>query len=229
MLRPKKKITKKEIKKDALITSYMQLTAFYERHKKYISTGVTVLVIVVIAVVVYMRNRSENSQKAATELGEIYPYFDNGQLKIAVDGVPERNVTGLKRIVDEYGSTDAGNLARLYLGDAYYRLGNYDDALAEYEKFSPPEDFLAVSRLAGIGACYEAKSMPRDAAENFEKAASRYPKSQTVAENLNSAARNYARAGDKEKALELYRKLKKNFPTSTYGRDADRFIAQLSV
>ena len=41
--------------------------------------------------------------------------------------------------------------------------------------------------------------------------------------------RNYARAGEKEKALDLYRRLKKNYPTTTYGRDADRFIEQLSV
>jgi hypothetical protein len=46
---------------------------------------------------------------------------------------------------------------------------------------------------------------------------------------LNNAARNYALAGDKAKAIELYKRLKKNFPTTTFGREADRYVAQLSV
>jgi hypothetical protein len=46
---------------------------------------------------------------------------------------------------------------------------------------------------------------------------------------MSNAARNYGKAGEKEKAIELYTKLKNNYPTSTFARDADRFIAGLSV
>ncbi len=71
--------------------------------------------------------------------------------------------------------------------------------------------------------------MYREAASSFEKAATQYPKDISAAENLNSAARDYGQAGEKDKAIDLYKRIKKNYPTTAFARDADRFIAQLSV
>ena len=48
------------------------------------------------------------------------------------------------------------------------------------------------------------------------------------AEHLYNAARNYAQAGDKERALDILKRLKKNYPATTYGREAERYITQLS-
>jgi tetratricopeptide (TPR) repeat protein len=229
MLRPKKKISKKELKQDALITTYAQVTSFYENNKKNISIGITVFVVVVIAAVVYLKNRSENNEKAMTQLGSIHQFFDNGQYQIAIDGVPERNIAGLRSIVENYGDSNAGDIAKFYLASAYYQIGNYDEALKYFEDCSLSDELLAVSRLSGIGCCYEAKGMHRDAAAYFEKAATKNTKDINAAENLNNAARNYVLAGDKEKALDLYKRLKKNYSTTSFGRDADRYIVQLSV
>ena len=229
MLRPKKKISKRELKQDTLITTYVKLTTFYDTYKKQISIGVTALVVLIIASVVFLKNRAENNDRAMTQLGEVIQFYDNGQYQVAIDGVPERNVAGLKAIVDNYGSTTSGNLARFYLANAYFQLGNYDEALKNYEDFSSSEELLSVSRLAGIGDCYEAKGMYKEAAENFEKASTKHAKNAAAAENLNNAARDYGLAGDKEKAIELYKRLKKNFPVSSYAREADRLIAELSV
>jgi TolA-binding protein len=88
---------------------------------------------------------------------------------------------------------------------------------------------LAASRSAGLAQCYEAKKDYKDAAENFEKAASKDAKDVFAPEYLSNAARNYGLAGDKERAIELYKRLKKNYPTSPSARDVDRFIAQMSL
>jgi len=229
MLRPKKKITKKEMKEDALISTYVKVTSFYEQYKRTISIAITAVVVVVIATVVFFKNRADNNERAFQQVGEIHQFFDNGQYQAAIDGIPERNVVGLASIVDNYGSTTAGNLARFYLANAYFQLGKFDEALEMFEKYSPGDDALAASRYAGIAGCQEVKGNYAEAGRNFEKAASAYKNESSVAENLNSAARNLALAGDKEKAVEVYKRLKKNHPTTTYGRDADRHIAQLSV
>jgi len=229
MLSPKKRITKRELKEDALVTSYVKITGFYERNKKNISIAVTVVAVLIIASIIFLKNRADNNERAAAQLGEVFSLYDNGQYQLAIDGVPERNITGLKSIVENYGSLRAGNFARFYLANAYYHLGNYELALEQFEDFSPPDDFLAVSRLAGMGSCYEAIGKPKEAAESFEKAAAKYPQDVNAAENMNSAARNYGKAGEKETAIELYKKVKKNFPTSTFARDADRYIAGLAV
>ncbi|MEK9137333.1 MAG: tetratricopeptide repeat protein, partial [Bacteroidota bacterium] len=140
-----------------------------------------------------------------------------------------RNIVGLKSVVDEYGGTHAGNMARLYLASSYFNLGKFTEAAKEYEEFSPEGQLLTVTRYAGRGACYEATGRYKEAAENFEKAATKYTNDMNAAENMSNAARNYSSSGEKEHALDLYKKLKKNNPTTTFAREADRFIAKLSV
>jgi tetratricopeptide (TPR) repeat protein len=229
MLRPKKKISKRELKEDALVTGYAKATTFYSENRKNISIGVTVLALLILAVVVIFKNRSDANQRAILLVGQIYQVYDQGQYQLAIDGIPERNIKGLRDIVEDCGNSANGEIARFYLANSYYYTGKYEEALKAFESFSPSGDLLVVSRLAGIGACEESLGRFRDAAESYEKAASKDAKDPTAAENLNNAARTSALAGDKTKAIELYKRLKKNFPASTYAREADRSIAALSV
>jgi len=234
MLSPKKKITKKEIKKDPLISTLDNTTAFYYEHKKNISYAITALIIIVVGIVVYTNNRRANNEKAASELGKVFSIYDLGandsrQYKTAIDGQPDRGVMGLKAIVDNYGSTESGELARFYLATAYLNLGQYDNALKYFDSFSSSSDFLKAAAYAGLGQCYETKNEYVKAAEYFERAAGVSSSTAMTPEYLNSAARCYGTAGEKEKAVTLLKRLKKEFPTSTFARDADRYISQFSA
>jgi tetratricopeptide (TPR) repeat protein len=229
MLRPKKKITKRQLKEDALVTSYAKVRSFYDEHRRTISISITAAAVVIIALVVYVKNRQENSDAALARLGAIQTYFDSGQYQLALAGVPERNIPGLAAIVDEFGGSPGGEIARFYLANVYYKLGEYDQALSQFEEFSAPNAILEASRLSGIAACHEALGRYAEAAEQYERATAADKEGVLAAENLNNAARNYALAGDRERAIQIYRRLKKDFPTSSFGRDADRSIAELSV
>ena len=229
MLRPKKKISKRELKQDALITSYAKLSSLYAERKKQIAPVVTVVVVLILGVVVYQNNRAANNEKASADLGRVFSYFDAGQYELAIDGIPEKNVPGIKNIVENYGGTPAGGMARFYLASAYYCLGMYNEALEQFEDLGGEGQRLTVARLSGMAGCYESKQKYAEAAEYYEKAATTFADDISAAENLNNAARNRALAGDKEKAIELYKKLKKSYPTTSFGREADRFISQLSV
>ena len=229
MLRPKKKISKRELKQDALITSYAKFIAWYAERKKQIAPVLVGVVVLILGVVVYLNNRATNNEKASTDLARVFSYFDNGQYQQAIDGIPEKGIPGLKSIVENYGGTRAGDMARFYLASANYSLGRFDEALEQFEDTGDLGPRLVVARLSGIAACYEAKQKYAEAGEYFEKATTAYAEDLNAAENLNNAARSYASAGNKEKAIELYKKLKKNYPTTSFGREADRFISQLSV
>jgi tetratricopeptide (TPR) repeat protein len=229
MLQPKKKITRKELKEDALVASYVKATTFFDENKQRINIILGVSIAIIAVAFFYMKNRTADNEKAATEVAKVYSLYDNAQYQVAIDGVKERNIGGLKLIVDEYGSTHAGNVAKFYLGNAYFNLGKFSDALKQYEDFSPDGQLLVVSRYSALGACYEALGDHKEAASNYEKASTKYANDLNAAENLNNAARNYADSGQKELALELYKKLKKSYPTTPFGREADRYIAQLSV
>jgi TolA-binding protein len=227
MLKPKKKITKKDLKEDKLVSTYFKTTQFFYQYKKYVSWGITGLVVLAIAGVIYFNNRSANEQKASTALGEILRYYDKGEYQTAIDGVPEKNVMGLKEIVDNYGGSHPGDIAKFFLGNSYYSLGKYDEALKYFEDFGGSYAPLRASAIAGAASCYEAKGDPKEAAEYFERAAAKSSDAQLTPEYLRNAARDYMLSGKKDRASELLKKLKKEYPTSAYARDADRMLAEL--
>ena len=229
MLKPKRKIVKKELKQDALISTYAQVVDYYDKHKRNIGIGITVVVVGVLGITAYLNNQETNNGKASAELGKVISFFDSGNYRLAVDGAPEMNVPGLRSIVDNFGGTTAGNHARFYLASALYNLGEYAKALDEFSSYDGQGDMLRIARLSGMAACYEAMNDYARAAEHYESAALLVGTDASVPENLNHAARNFALSGDKEKALELYERLKKDHSTSAFGREADRYIAQLSV
>ncbi|MBM4161766.1 MAG: tetratricopeptide repeat protein [Ignavibacteria bacterium] len=228
MLKPKKKITKKEIKEDKLVTTYFEATTWYQNNKKIVNGVITGIIVVAIAAFAYANNIRSDNLNATTELGKVLRYYDEGKYDMAIYGNLQENIRGLQAIVDDYGSTKAGELARFYLANAYYQQRDYDNAMKYYLDVSVNDELITTSAIAGAGACYEAKGDYANAAATFEKAAMKYGKVVTIPENLFRAAQNYAAAGSKEKAVELYKKLKKEHPTSTYAREVDRWIAEAS-
>jgi len=120
-------------------------------------------------------------------------------------------------------------LATFYLANVYYMIGDYDNALEYFQEFDADDNILEVSALSGIGASYEGKGKYAEAAKYFERAARVSSDQLLNPENLRNAARNYALAGEKERAVEIYKKIKKEFPGSPHAREAERSIAELSV
>ena len=228
MLKPKKKITKKEIKEDKLVTTYFEATTWYETNKKIVNGILVGVVVLAIVIVAYMNNVTANNVKANTELGKVIPYYDQGKFDVAIGGNLQENVRGLQSIVDDYGSTNAGELAKFYLANAYFAQNDYEKALKYFLSVSVSDDLITASALAGAASCYEAKSDYAKAASMYEKAAFKSTKDVNAAENMFHAARNYLTSGNKEKAAELFKKVKKEFPTSVVAREIDRWIAQAS-
>jgi tetratricopeptide (TPR) repeat protein len=234
MLKAQRKFNKKEIQQDDVIASFNKVRSFYDVNKKYISYGITALVLIIIASYVYMRNRNANGEKAATELGKVYSIYDAGandarQYKVAIEGQPGRGIMGLKAIAENYGGTEAGELARFYLANSYYNTGMVDEALREFEKFSGGEKLVKASAVAGEAACYESKGKYSDAGSYYEKAAGMVSTNPSAPDYFASAARCYAKAGDKDKALNVYQRLKKEYPTSQEARDAERYVSAFSA
>jgi TolA-binding protein len=228
MLKPKKKISKKEIKEDTLVTSYYEASTWYQQNKRTVNGVLTGVVVIAIVAVAYLNNVNSNNLKATSELGKISSYYDQGKYDVAINGNLQENVRGLQSIVDDYGSTKAGELATFYLADCYYAQGNYDKALQYFLDVHVSDELISASAIAGAAACYEAQANYEKAATTYEKAAFKYTKDVNAAENMFHAAKNYLAAGNKEKAAELFKKVKKDHQTAAIARDIDRWIAEAS-
>lgn len=234
MLKPKKKIAKKELKQDTLLTTYVKTSGFYYENKKYINYALTALVVIAIAVVIFINNRRTNNEKATLELGKVIAILeanptDPASIKMAIDGQPAQGLVGLRAIVGSYGGTEAGNLAKYYLGNAYYLTGAYEDALENYEDFSGSDPLLTSGAKAGEGATLEALRRYDEAGKAFESAWRSNPDGILAAEHLTSAARCFALAGDRDEAMRLLRKVKEEFPRSASAQEADRILTRLTI
>ncbi|MGD0338296.1 MAG: tetratricopeptide repeat protein [Bacteroidota bacterium] len=227
MLKAKKKISKRELKQDTLITTLVKAENFFTQYKQYIYyTAVGVIVLIIVAFV-YSNNRKADEEKATMELTKINPMFQADQYETAIKGIPEKNIMGLQKIVNNYGSSESGEHAKIYLANCYYATGKIDEALKYYEDFGGSPLELKAAALAGAASCYEYKKDYKRAAELFEKAGNKYSSIPSASENLINAARNYGLIGDKERAKMLLKKVKTEYPQSTEARDVDRLIALL--
>ncbi|MDD8018124.1 MAG: tetratricopeptide repeat protein [Bacteroidota bacterium] len=228
MLKKRKDLAKVKIKKqDDLLTSYENAVSWFETNKKLLTNVGIALVVIIAAGWFYLNNQHQNNDKAALEFAKVFSYYDNGQYQLAMNGIPERNVRGLQAIVNDYGSTTYGNLAKFYLANCFFNSGEYDKALEAYKDASVSSPLLEASRLAGVAACYEAKGNFDDAAKNFEKAGKYSANDPNAPDNLANAARNYAKAGNKDQAIELYKLIKKEHGSSAAAREAERYLGEL--
>ena len=149
MLTKKKKLSKKEIKEDKLVELYYKSQAYFEENKNRIILYAGVLVVIIAAVYFYMNYRSQQNDEAGRYLGQVMDVYDTGSYLEAIEGKQGTNLIGLKKIVQDYGSTPNGETAKIYLADCYANLGKEDEALKYYKDYGGDIDIYVAASLAG--------------------------------------------------------------------------------
>lgn len=194
---------------------------FIEKNRNNIIYGMLASIVVVLAVWGW-NALSENSNNKAQN--EIYPsqfLFEQGDFQNAVEG--------FEAIIDEYGSTKAGNVARLYAGLCYKELGQYDKAINYLNDFSASDAVMAPSALIALGNCYVDQENPdyKKAAATFEKAASAANNAVYSPLALKKAGLAYEAAGDNASALKAYEQIKNNWAETATAATIDKYIARV--
>lgn len=228
MLTKRKHLSKKEIKEDKFITAYYKAVQYADTYKIQILIGVAVVIAAAIAAYYYIDNKQEANQTASVEFAKVMPLYDSGVLVEAIEGQPSTGVKGLKYIVEEYGSTQQGEIAKIYLANCYYYVNSFDEAMKYYEDYSGGDGIFQASAYAGMAACYEAKENWKEAAKYYERAFNEEETNSFNADYLLRAGINYKQTGEAEKAKELLKKLKNDYPQTIASREADRYLVQLN-
>jgi len=228
VLAKKKKLSKKEIKEDKLVTTFYEARSFYEENQSMILAALGVLAIIIVAVILYTNKVESNNQIASIELSRVITSYNSGLYQEAIDGKPGTKLLGLLKIVDEYGGSEQGELARIYLANSYYFTGQLDKALEEYDAYSGSDDLMISSALAGKASVYETKSDYESAAEFYSQASNISKYNPSNPEYLLTAGINYLKIQNYDKARVSLEKIKKEYQTSSASREVDRYLAQIS-
>ena len=229
VLAKKKKLSKKQIKEDKLVSLSNKALTFYENYQQKIIIAVGIIAIVIIAVLLYMNNKQKNNEEATTYLARIMPSYDMGSYQKAIDGESGTNVLGLKQIVEDYGSTQQGNYAKIYLANSYFFLGYFDEALKYYSDYSGSNPLFEAAAYAGIAGCYESKNNFESAAENFKKAAFISEANPSNPDYLLKAGIDFLKVRNYDEAKRLLDLILTDYANSNQKQDADRYIAAVEV
>ena len=152
-------------------------------------------------------------------------YMENQNYANALNGDAEN--PGFIDIVDNYGSTKAGNLAAYYAGVCYLKQGNYKDAIEYLKKYDNSDKVLAPLALGLIGDCYLQLNERENAVSYYEKATKKNPNDFSTPMLLVKLGMTHEIMGNNAKALEVYNTLKKEYPNSNEAFEISKNIALL--
>lgn len=227
MIGKKKKLTKKELQEDTLVTSFYKTQEFVEEHKQKLIIGIGALAVLILAITWFVNKKSEDNLIAAAKLSQIVPAFEQGQFQKAIDGEPGTQLEGFKSIVDEFDGTEQGELAKIYLANSYYSLGKYDDALEAFSDYSGDSKIHQATAYAGMAACYEMSNDFGKAADYYKKAANYYILKSQSSEFLLNAGINYIKSGQKDNAKEVLEMIKKDYKSTNAAREVEKYLSQI--
>ncbi len=228
MLTKKKKLSRKEIKEDKLLTFSAKAYNFVNDNKQKIMIWTVAIAVVIVAVIFYKQTSSSNNEAAGLALSRVMTYYDNGQYQQAIDGMPGSNVTGLKQIIDQFGSTENGEIAKIYLANSYFMLDKLDDAYKYYSDYSGSLEIYKAAALAGEAGYFGNKKEYQKAADLFRQASRVSEENALNPEYMLKASINYIKAGNKEEAKALLDVIKKEYTASSAFREADKYLAQVN-
>lgn len=204
--------------------------AFFEKNKKAILGAVVALLVIIVGIFVYTNYISAPREaKASTQLAAAQELFNNEQFDKAA---PE-----FQKVISDYGSTDAGNLANLYLGLCYANMSKWQDAVKYLDEYSPSDDaMVSPAAVAALGNAYahvgnidKAVSCLKDAASKADKQSINDANYSISATFLMQAAQLLESQNKNDEALKLYKEIKTKYVNAqvVQSKDVDKYIERL--
>ncbi|NLP12053.1 tetratricopeptide repeat protein [bacterium] len=221
MLRPRKHLSKKELKEDKLVIFYAKATAWLENYKTYLIAGVAAVIVLALGIFFYYQSSQSSEKNASVELAKATRVYENGNVQSAIPM--------LSNLVKSYGRTASGKIARFYLANAFFQTKDYDNAKINYQKFidsfSGDEHFQAAAH-GGLAASLEEKKQYAEAAAVYGKAAEKYADTVHAPLFLFKAARCYQQAGKPDQSKVLLQRIVDKYPKSA---EKDEAVLQLAM
>ena len=216
-----RRITKKEMKEDKLVTTAFKLQDWIQKHSNQVLMVAGGVVLVAIVVFFIFSSKSSRNKKAAVLLGKATLEFQSGNAGQAI--------TDLHTVMDKYSGTQNASQATFYLANAYFYAKDYAKSQAIFQSFIEKykeDPLLSASALAGIAECHLQNREFQAAGDNFIKAISFKPDNFMAPQYLFSAGQAYLKANQKEKAKEVFMKLIGQYPEAKEVSKAKELLAE---
>ncbi|KAA1246460.1 tol-pal system YbgF family protein [Aquimarina sp. RZ0] len=199
-------------------------------NQKYIFIFVGAIAVVVLGWLGYQKYIQEpKEQEASNEMFQAQQYFDNAVngnttvsdslYTLALNGGEGKY--GFLEIIENYGGTDAANLAKYYAGFSYLNMNKYQDAINYLDDFKSDDEMLGPLALGGIGDAFAQLDQMSEALGYYEKAAKAKNNDFTTPKFLLKAAITAISLDKPQVAITHLEKIKEEFSKSVEANQVD--------
>lgn len=206
-----------------------QAASFFEKNRNTIIGVALVLAALVIGFVVYQTFVSKPKEANAMEQMQRAQFqFEQDSFNLALVN-PGQGFPGFLDVIEQFGGTSAGNLARYYAGVSYMNIGSYEAALEYLQQFDADGDVMPIMKAGAIGDVQGELGKFDAAASSYESAANKAGKNYLLGgyylKKLGLLLRNQ---GDNAGALKAFDRLKNEYGNSPDAAEADKYIMLLN-
>jgi tetratricopeptide (TPR) repeat protein len=224
----KKKTDKTEEQFAVVEETLTRTEQWVENNQKTLSTIVFAIVGVIALYLAFDKFYVDPiNEEAQQELFKSVSYFEADSFNLALNGV--NGEYGLLDIIDDYGSTEAGNLANYYAGVCFLKTGDNESAIDYLSDFSSDDEVVSSVAYGSMGDAYMNTGEFDNAINYWTKAAFNSKNDFTTPIYLKRAAMALEEDGNLDRALEYYTIIQKEYSNSDEARDIDKFITRAQL
>lgn len=199
--------------------------SWLEQNPKIVVAIAAVILIVVGGYFAFNYYKDNQDALAQSEMFQAVYYFEADSLEKALNG--DGNNLGFLQIIDEFGITDAANLANYYAGVSYLKQGKFELARLYLEDFSANDLLIQARAYSLVGDTYMEEENYDEAAKFYNKAANYKPNKYFSPGYLMKEALAYEKLNQNDKARETYEKIINEYWESSEYQNARKFRARL--
>lgn len=176
--------------------------AFVKKNSKLFGGALVVMILIIAGVLYYQIDKQNKNEKAQAEMFQAVYYFEQDSTDFALNG--DGSNPGFLKIIDQYGGTDASNLAHFYVGSIYLSEGQFQKAADHLKKFSADDYFVQARAYALLGDAYIELGNTKDAISAYKKAVDHKENKFFAPRYLSKLAIAYEEAGEIDNAIKTY-------------------------
>jgi len=151
-------------------------------------------------------------------------YFRHDSLKQAING--DGNFPGFEETINDDGVSPSANLAHYYLGMTYLKNKEYDKAIEALKGYNAKDQVTSALTFGGIGDAYMELNNTDEAISYYEKAAKENENNFTSPIFLMKLGEALEVKGDYSEAVDVYKRIKKDYGTTTEGQQVEKYLAR---
>ena len=170
-------------------------------------------------------------EKAAEMIAEAQNRFDAETPDFELALLGDANGAGFLDVIEKYGSTPSGNLAKHYAGVCYLHTGDLENASKYLAKYSPvkgiPGSLINAQNYGLQGDIAVEQGDYAAAVKFYEKAVKAADNNLTTPMYLRKAGLAEQAQGNGQKAAAYYERILTSYPASMDAREAEKLLGSI--